>query len=42
MLAKGKLVSYLHAINCIFHCEVVEHLEQDLHHILSPVEIVIV
>ena len=42
LLAVGNSASYLHAVYCIFHCEVVEDLEQDLHYILSPVEIVIV
>ena len=42
LLAKGSYASYLHAIYCIFHCEIVKDLEQDLHHILSPVEIIVV
>ena len=42
LLAMGSSASYLHAVDRIFHCEVVKHLEQNLHNILSPIEIIIV
>ena len=36
------MAAHLHAIDGILHCEVVQYLEQHFHHILSPIEVVIV
>jgi hypothetical protein len=37
-----RLTTHLHTIHCVVHSEALDSLEQDLHHVLAPVVVVVV